>query len=53
MFSLFPIAASISGSLARAHWLEFFIAGDFVGGGYRHGSTNNRRTNNALLDHTA
>jgi hypothetical protein len=33
--------------------LELFIAGDFVGGGHRNGSTNDRRSNNALLDYTA
>ncbi|MBV8416259.1 MAG: hypothetical protein JO251_13700 [Verrucomicrobia bacterium] len=32
--------------------LEFFIAGDFVGGGYRNGPTNDRRTNDAILDYT-
>ena len=32
--------------------LEFFIAGDLVGGGYRNGPTDDRRTNNALLDYS-
>jgi hypothetical protein len=32
---------------------EFFIAGDFVGGGYRNGPTNDRLTNDAVLDYTA
>jgi hypothetical protein len=32
--------------------LEFFIAGDFVGGGYRNGPTNDRRTNKAIIDYT-
>ena len=32
---------------------EFFIAGDLVGGGYRNGPTNDRLTNNAVLDYTA
>jgi hypothetical protein len=32
--------------------LEFFVAGDLVGGGYRNGPTNDRRTNNALLDYS-
>jgi hypothetical protein len=32
--------------------LEFFIAVDLVGGGYRNGPTNDRRTNNALLDYS-
>lgn len=33
--------------------LELFIAGDFVGGAYRNGPTNDRRTNNAILDYSA
>jgi hypothetical protein len=32
--------------------LEFFIAADLVGGGYRNGPTNDRRTNDALLDYS-
>jgi hypothetical protein len=32
--------------------LEFFIAGDFKGGGYRNGPTSDHRTNNALLNYT-
>ncbi len=32
--------------------LEFFIAADLIGGGYRNGPTNDRRTNNALLDYS-
>jgi hypothetical protein len=32
---------------------ELFIAGDFVGGGYRNGPTNDRGTNDAILDYTA
>jgi len=31
---------------------EFFVAGDFVGGGYRNGPTTDPRTSNALLDYT-
>jgi len=32
--------------------VEFFLAADLVGGGYRNGPTNDRRTNNALLDYS-
>jgi hypothetical protein len=32
--------------------LEFFIVADLIGGGYRNGPTNDRRTNNALLDYS-
>jgi hypothetical protein len=32
--------------------LEFFIAADLIGGGYRNGPTNDHRTNNALLDYS-
>jgi hypothetical protein len=32
--------------------LEFFVSGDLVGGGYRNGPTNDRRTNNAILDYS-
>ena len=32
--------------------LEFFIDADLKGGGYRNGPTNDRRTNNAILDYT-
>ena len=32
--------------------LEFFIAADLVGGGYRNGPTSDQRTNNALLDYS-
>jgi hypothetical protein len=32
--------------------LEFFIASDIVGGGYRNSPTNDPRTNNALLNYT-
>jgi len=32
--------------------LEFFIAADLTGGGYRNGPTNDHRTNNALLDYS-
>jgi hypothetical protein len=32
--------------------LEFFVAADLLGGGYRNGPTNDPRTNNALLDYS-
>ncbi|HEY6839937.1 MAG TPA: DUF6268 family outer membrane beta-barrel protein [Chthoniobacterales bacterium] len=32
--------------------LEFFIAADLIGGGYRNGPTNDHRTNNALLNYS-
>jgi Domain of unknown function (DUF6268) len=32
--------------------LEFFLAADLVGGGYRNGPTDDRRTNNALLNYS-
>jgi hypothetical protein len=32
--------------------LEFFVAADLTGGGYRNGPTNDHRTNNALLDYS-
>ncbi|MBV8378546.1 MAG: hypothetical protein JO279_16230 [Verrucomicrobia bacterium] len=32
--------------------LELFIAADLIGGGYRNGPTDDRRTNNALLDYS-
>lgn len=32
--------------------LEFFVAADLVGGGYRNGPTYDRRTSNALLDYS-
>jgi hypothetical protein len=32
--------------------LEFFVAADLSGGGYRNGPTDDRRTNNALLDYS-
>ncbi len=32
--------------------LEFFVAADLVGGGYRNGPTNDPRTNNALLNYS-
>jgi hypothetical protein len=32
--------------------LEFFLAADLVGGGYRNGPTDDRRTNDALLDYS-
>jgi Domain of unknown function (DUF6268) len=32
--------------------LEFFLDADLKGGGYRNGPTNDRRTNNAILDYT-
>ena len=32
--------------------LEFFVAADLVGGGYRNGPTDDPRTNNALLDYS-
>ena len=32
--------------------LEFFVAADLTGGGYRNGPTDDHRTNNALLDYS-
>ena len=32
--------------------LEFFVAADLVGGGYRNGPTDDRRTSNAVLDYS-
>jgi len=32
--------------------LDFFLAADLVGGGYRNGPTNDRRTNNGLLNYS-
>jgi hypothetical protein len=39
-------------SYMPAKTLEFFVAADLVGGGYRNGPTNDPRTNNALLDYS-
>lgn len=39
-------------SYTRNKTLEFFLAADLVGGGYRNGPTNDRRTNDALLDYS-
>jgi hypothetical protein len=34
-----------------AHGLQVFLGGEFVGGGYRNGPTDDRRTNNAALQY--
>jgi hypothetical protein len=39
-------------SYAPSKKLEFFIAADLSGGGYRNGPTDDHRTNNALLDYS-